>query len=153
MGNRTEDFRFTVTLTSGDTPYSGSVNCLHSYQDGTTDDETLSFVNGSAQITLKHGESYTLTNLSGSLLFTVTENQNDAADYTTTYSINGSDLVTSKTASGTLADNPEVAFVNTRQVLLPTGVGSGASLALIPALIFGAVIITLTIGKRRRREM
>ena len=110
-------FRFTVMLQQSDgTAYSDDVAYTATDASGSTRSGVLTLNDGSATITLGHGALVTLLNLPCTLQYTVTENGEDAADYETAYSVNGSSPVVGRSASGTLANHSEVAFTNTRNV-------------------------------------
>ena len=113
--------------------------------------DTLTFNIGTATVNLVHGESITLTDLPGSLRFTITENAEDANGYQTTYTVNSGSPETGREATGTLADNPEVAFVNTRQVMVPTDVFDGAAW-FAPALLLILPALGILILRKRRRS-
>lgn len=95
----TKPFSFTIALS--DTTINGTY-------DGVT------FTGGKATISLRHGDSRTITGLPVGITYTVTEN--DSADYVVTHNGN----------TGTIAEDAEatVAFINTRN---ETGNGGGGS--------------------------
>ncbi|MBR4425762.1 MAG: Cna B-type domain-containing protein, partial [Oscillospiraceae bacterium] len=146
QADRTRSFHFKVDLSSGGSAYSGAVAYTGPAQ-AEDDGGKLSFVNGTAVICLKHGESLTLQNLSGSLSYTVTET--DAADYQTTCSVNGATASATTTVSGSLSDDPELAFTNARQVEVPTGLRFETAL-FAAALPLSALAMYLLL--RRRKE-
>ena len=152
MGDRTKGFAFTVVLTDGSgTPYDGPVAYTLTDQDGAVTSGTAVFVIGEASFQLRHNESVTLHDLSGSLSFTITESEDDAGGYQTACSVNGTGSTLGRTATGTLASNPVVAFTNNRQVMIPTGVSDGALFAA-PVLGLALLALGLLVRFRRRRE-
>ncbi|MBR0411422.1 MAG: Cna B-type domain-containing protein [Eubacterium sp.] len=140
MGDRTKAFVFTIALRNSESSvYNGGVACIFTDQDDTASESTLTFVAGTSNVTLKHGESITLKDLPGNLQYTITENGTDAAGYQTTYKVNNGTEETGTTATGGLSSNPDIAFTNTRQVAIFTGVNN-------PLLVFAAAIPILLMG-------
>ena len=114
-----DSFRFTVTLLQADqTAYSDSVEYTATDANDNTSNGVLTLNNGSATITLHHGEQVTLLDLPNMLLYTVEENAEDAAGYQTSYTVNGALIAIDRAASGTLSNNPVVAFTNIRNVTI-----------------------------------
>ena len=103
-GDANTEFRFNVRL-GGIWILSKSFPAVKTNRDGTTADENpVLFTIGAAQVTLKDGQSITISDLPTSVTYTVTETRND--DFKTT----------SDGASGTITkDLSEAKFTNTRQ--------------------------------------
>ncbi len=148
MGNVDDDFRFTVVLQSGGTGFSGSVSYSKTLQDNTVTDGTLIFMNGSAEIALKHNESIELHNLSNGLTYTITENAQDAMGYLTEYSIDSGSALSGRSASGTLDSDIIVAFRNTKQITIPTGV----DFPIVIFAVIGVPLIFLSVILLKRRK-
>ena len=115
LGDRTKDFRFTVTLTKqADLLMNSSIGLTVAgvEQRGFAPDWDDSGV-CTVSFTLKHGETASLTNLPYGMTYTVTEDDYTAEGYTTT-----------KTGdSGTIAaDTVTAAFTNTKGGTVDTGV-------------------------------
>ena len=145
MGDRTKEFTFTITLTkSNGQPYNHTIVVEDS--SGTPHLETI---NGIETVTLRHGETITLKDLPSSLSYTIVESEVDAADYMTSYTVNGGAVTSGRIAEGTLANNTSVAFANMRTVILPTGV-------YIPGgFVFGTATFALQgiwLARRHRRR-
>ena len=98
--DKTTDFHFTVTLNDN------TVTGTYGGENGMT------FTNGVANITLKHGESKTATALPNGVTYTVTETE--AANFSTSYKVNDGAAADGRTATGTLTADATVAFTNTK---------------------------------------
>lgn len=94
------EFHFTVTLNDN------TVTGTYGGENGMT------FTNGVANITLKHGESKTATVLPNGVTYTVTETE--AANFSTSYKVNDGAAADGRTATGTLTADATVAFTNTK---------------------------------------
>ena len=117
--SETQEFTFTLTGTNADSnALSGSYSAERTNADGTTRPETVAFdgAAGTAKITLKVGESITLTGLPTGAVITVTEAEVDGVTYDTTYTVNGGEAQIGK-ATGELKITSDgsvnVAFTNT----------------------------------------
>lgn len=121
LGDRTRDFHYTVTLINPDSsPYTGQAAAVYTRRDGSTEIGTLTFTGGSADVSLKHGESVALSHLPGTLSNTITET--DAAGYETACAVNGGAAVTGASTSGGLSQDGDIICTNARQAVVPTGV-------------------------------
>lgn len=94
LGDHTKAFTFDIhAVDSAGKALSGDYNYLGSIKEGTGDsvqkpeDGTLTFKEGNAQISLKHGQQITIKNLPVNATITVTEQKADG--YTTSYQVNG----------------------------------------------------------------
>ena len=146
QGDKNKRFNFTLTIT-GANPGTYPV-----ITNDVTGNPTTIVVgsNGtaSAEYSLTNGSTVQVIGLNAGAVCTVSE---DADDYTATHSLDGAPAV-SGTSSGavTLADsNHSVAFTNTRNGVIPTGVILTVAPFAIGVLLFGAVIF-FVISKRRR---
>jgi hypothetical protein len=144
--NLLKDFHFTITLKD---PQGNLVNGKYSYKGSATAETTapvngnLTFVDGKADITLRHGQSIQIEDIVAYSEYVVEEQEANSEGYTTT-SDNSSKVITSDlTASFTNAkySNPITGLFD----LYSTGIS--AMLATI--LVMGAVIFL--IHRRRRR--
>lgn len=148
-GDRTKEFRFTVTLMDkNNSPISGEYPA--SGKDSLT---TVVFTNGSTTFTLRHGESITIKNLPIDATYTVTEAQEN--EYTATYSIND-ETQSNGSASGKLLGSTvtEVKVVNHRSDIPATGLYEHKSSGTW--MLGAAVLLSLGSGgvflvKRRTR--
>ena len=120
-GTVDEDQQFTFTLTlkaDGGTSINGGFTAERS---GASETETVQFTNGAATVTLKDGESITITNLPTGAIVQITESDIQGQTYDTTYVVgNGSSESGKETGGLTITDSGSVnvAFTNT---YVPTG--------------------------------
>ena len=135
-------FNFRITLGSEESPFNGALPCqILSDSSDDPDNITVTFANGVANDKLRHGETLVIPDLSLGMNYSVSEPPVEGY----TPSITGA-------ASGVVNDNT-VAFVNTRDGILPTGVtvgwtGAGAVLLLSA----GAFLLLLRKNAKTRRE-
>ncbi|MDD5864637.1 MAG: FctA domain-containing protein [Firmicutes bacterium] len=149
LGDQTKEFNVTVEFTA---PEGKTVRSTISYQDG-TESKTIApsaWVDGkaSAEITLKHDETVTFTNIPYGVTYTVTE-----ADYTTqekggydaaTYNYSDTDKVIN-------SDCDQVTVTNHKSVGVDTGVTlDSLPFILILAVCAGAAV--LMVVKRRKTD-
>ena len=141
MGDQSKAFDFTATLSGGDYSFAGvtySINGGETLSAGTETECTFN---------LKHGDSITFIDLPIGATFTVTETSYSKSGYVTTV-----DGETGSSKVITLAEtNSNIAFVNTKDVTIDTGV----LLDTLPyILILGVVAVgaVLLIKKRRNRD-
>ena len=100
---------------------------------------------GQATFTLQHGQSFIVYPATGR--YTVTET--DPGSYTPSYTINQGTPVQGSTASGTAdSDGVHVAFVNTLQVVPPTGVHTSYGSAVAGVLLAACFIVIITMKRR-----
>ena len=151
-GSRDKYFKFTVTLSNvapgeytvdlshADASVRNNGATLEAYK-GMTNPETLTVAANrevKQDFYLQHGQSITITGLTKGTSYVVTE---AAEDYIST--------VTGRNASGTITtDDVTVAFVNSRNIAVPTSADS------IPytAMMLFAILPVIMICKRRRRQ-
>ncbi len=108
----TTEYEFRITLKSGDTAYNGDIAVT--YSDGTTEtDDTLTFKDGVADVTIGAGDTITLTLVYG-MSWEVTE-LTEGADSTVIYVNN--EIVDA--ASGTIEEDTPVRFVNSYRGYFP----------------------------------
>ena len=138
MGDQNKEFTFTATL-SGDYTFEGVTYSINNGEDQDAGDEAT------CTFTLKHGQSITFKDLPIGAEFTVTETSYSEAGYVTKV---GDEATNTKTV--TLAEtNGSIAFVNTKDVTIDTGV----SLETLPyILILGVVAVGVVLMVRRRRH-
>ena len=104
---------------------------------------------GGGTYTLTHNSTVTVKGLNAGAEWNVTENQED---YSPTYSINSAVAENGHVAqsgTGGLIQNTTVAFTNTKNGTIPTGVIVTVAPFAIGILLFGALVIFL-LTKRRR---
>lgn len=140
LGSRNREFTFTVNM-----PDMANKEVNVSYDGGATFTSTTLDGNGQVTFTLKHGERIIFYPVTGS--YTVTET--DYGSYDVAYSVNQGDQTEKDTASGTVEENgTHVAFVNTLEATVPTGIHTPVASALIGICLAGALIAIALIGRR-----
>ena len=102
-----------------------------------------------AEYFLTNGSAVKVLDLNAGAVCTVSEN---ALDYTPTYSIDNAEAVAgSNSGEITLANaNHSVAFTNTRNGIIPTGIIMTIAPFAIGLGVFGAVIIFIIVKRKRR---
>ena len=106
--------------------------------------------NGTAtgEYLLTNGSTVKVTGLNEGAVCTVTE---DEDDYTPTYSLDGGNAVSGNSRAVTLADSDHsVAFTNTRNGIIPTGIIMTIAPFAIGICVFGAVFIFIIVRRKRR---
>lgn len=147
MGSRDQKFDFTVTLqdANGDPFQSGNMNAR--YGDGS--EVTLTFDNtGTAAFQLAHGESIRLALPSGTS-YSVTE---AVTDYDATWKLNNGEVQTGRTSSGLLTEDKKIAFTNTKNGVIPTGIDFTVKAILGAGLLLVIGASAFAVVSRRRRD-
>lgn len=151
QGNKSEDFTFSIKVTDEDNN-SEKYYVMYNTNNGTKRDNfTLTSGETGKTVTLKHGESVTITGLSKSDKYLVTEVLDEKENYTTTVKIGGADPINGLTTNEQVmgAANTTITVTNTKDVTTPTGIVlSFAPYILLVALagVFGVLFL------RRRKE-
>ena len=146
QGDKNKRFNFTLNIT-GATPgvYPVETN------DVTGNPTSITVgANGTAtgEYSLTNGSTVKVTGLNEGAVCTVTE---DEDDYTPTYSLDGGNAVSGNSRAVTLADSDHsVAFTNTRNGIIPTGIIMTIAPFAIGICVFGAVFIFIICRKKRR---
>ena len=148
QGDKNKRFDFTLNIT-GANPGVYPVEA----NDVTGNPTTITVdANGTATgvYSLTNGSTVQVIGLNAGAICTVTE---DADDYTATHSLDGAEAVTGDSSGAvTLADSDHsVAFTNTRNGIIPTGVIMTIAPFAIGICVFGAIIIFI-ISRRKRRS-
>lgn len=148
QGDKNKLFTFTLNITNANpgtypvetTGVSSNVSSITIGSDGTY----------TGNIDLTDGSSVRIVNLNKDAVCTVSE---DAEDYTPTHVIdNGSSVSGNNSGQITLADaDHSVAFTNTRNGIIPTGVLLTIAPFAIGLLLFGALAVFF-IARKKRRE-
>ena len=147
QGDKNKRFAFTLNI-SGANPGTYPVETI----DVTGNPTFITIGDGGseeARYSLTDGSRVKIIGLNAGAVCTVTE---DAEGYTATHSLDGGEAV-SGASSGTitLADsNHSVAFTNTRNGIIPTGVIMTIAPFAIGICLFGAVIIFIICRRKRR---
>ena len=147
MGSRDQKFDFTVTLqdANGDPFPSGNMNAR--YGDGS--EVTLTFDNtGTAAFQLAHGESIRLALPSGTS-YSVTE---AVTDYDATWKLNNGEVQTGRTSNGVLTEDKKIAFTNTKNGVIPTGIDFTVKAILGAGLLLVIGASAFAVVSRRRRD-
>lgn len=158
-GDRTKEFVFDIQASdsggkalNGDYSYIGSVKAGFDTQSQKPDNGTLTFQNGKARITLKHGQQIQIKNLPVNAQITVTEQS--AKGYQTSYTVNGENK---NGGSLTLIKHSTVDVVNKKSDIAATGItddirgiGAGLGMTAIAVLSFGGLAL-LRLKKGRKR--
>ena len=148
QGDKNKRFDFTLNIT-GANPGVYPVEA----NDVTGNPTTITVdANGTATgvYSLTSGSSVKIIGLNKGAVCTVTEN---ALDYTATHSLDGAAAVSGNTSGPVTLDNSNhsVAFTNTRNGIIPTGVIMTIAPFAIGICVFGAIIIFI-ISRRKRRS-
>ena len=104
----------------------------------------------SAQFSLTDGSSVQVIGLNQNAVCTVTE---EAEDYTATYKLDNGETVSGVSSGEVMLANSDhtVAFTNTRNGIIPTGVIMTVAPFAIGICLFGAVIIFIICRRKRNR--
>ena len=150
LGNKTEEFQMTITLTTDtDQPYIGTFYTKKNNEAPV--EHVLSAADmGVITLGLAHGDTIVFTGLDDGTKYTITE---DAHGYQSKGYLDGVLVSENGTVSGNTADNNRVLFVNTRDGLIPTGLETNFSISLSILVVMAAgLVFTLTISRKRRYE-
>ena len=147
QGDKNKRFSFTLTIT-GANP--GTYPIIANDVTGNPTSITVG-ADGTATGTysLTNGSTVKVIGLNKGAVCTVTE---DPDDYTATHSLDGGDVVSGESSGAVpLADSDHsVAFTNTRNGIIPTGVILTIAPFAIGICVFGAIIIFIIVRRKRR---
>ncbi|WP_407721197.1 Spy0128 family protein [Ruminococcus sp. JE7B6] len=147
QGDKNKRFNFTLNIT-GANP--GTYPVITNDVTGNPTSITVG-TNGTAtgEYSLTNGSTVQVIGLNAGAVCTVTE---DAEGYTATHSLdNGTAVSGDSSGDVTLNSDHSVAFTNTREGIIPTGVIMAIAPFAIGICVFGAIIIFI-ICKRKRRN-
>ena len=148
QADKNKRFNFTLTIT-GANP--GTYSIIANDVTGNPTSITVG-ANGTAtgEYSLTDGSTVKIIGLNAGAVCTVSEN---AEDYTATHSLdNGTAVSGNSSGAVTLADSDHsVAFTNTRNGIIPTGIIMTIAPFAIGICVFGAIIIFI-ISRRKRRS-
>lgn len=146
MASRDKAFTFTITLKDASNQ---AIRGTFPYTKGSETGNLTTNASGSANFTLKHGETIVINNLTIGTKYTVTEANYAAEGYVTS----------SSNATGTIPGgaNANVSFTNKRNASVPTGIDDQASappylMVALAATLAGAVGIASAMKRKRRKE-
>ena len=146
QGDKNKRFNFTLNITGANpgtypiiaNDVEGNPTSIIVGTDGTA----------SAQYSLTNGSTVQVSGLNQGAVCTVTE---DAEDYTATHSLDGNEAVSGNSSGAvTLNSDHSVAFTNTRNGVIPTGVIMTIAPFAIGICVFGAIIIFIICRRKRR---
>lgn len=150
LGDKTLKFPMTITLTdSNGDPYTGTFTTKY---DGTETSHTLTAADGGVfRFELAHDEKIAFNGLDEGTVFKVTE---DPLGYLCKDYLDGALKGITGTVTGNTKDNSRVLFVNSRSVIIPTGVESSAGICIgiLAVTAAGMAVLTVMSGKRRLAE-
>lgn len=139
QADKTASFPFVLSI-------SNAVDGTYTVSDGST--ITVSDGVATANFSLSNGDTITVYGLNPGASCTVSET---AGDYTPTVSVDSAAATQTNSATVTMNDDHSLAFTNTRDGVIPTGVILTVAPFAIGLLVAGAVIIFL-MGKKRKKE-
>ena len=146
QADKNKRFNFTLTIT-GANP--GTYPIIANDVEGNPTSITVG-ANGTAtgEYSLTDGSTVQVIGLNQGAVCTVTE---DAEDYTATHSLDGNEAVSGNSSGAvTLNSDHSVAFTNTRNGVIPTGVIMTIAPFAIGICVFGAIIIFIICRRKRR---
>ena len=146
QGDKNKRFNFTLTIT-GANP--GTYPIIANDVTGNPTSITVG-ADGTATGTysLTNGSTVKVIGLNAGAVCKVTE---DAEDYTATHSLdNGTTVSGDSSGDVTLNSDHSVAFTNTREGIIPTGVIMAIAPFAIGICVFGAIIIFIICRRKRR---
>ena len=146
QGDKNKRFNFTLKITGANPGVYPVIT------NGVTDNPTSITVGADGTATkvysLTNGSTVKVVGLNAGAVCTVTENPDD---YTATYSLDGGDAVSGADSSDvTLDRDHSVAFTNTRNGIIPTGIIMTIAPFAIGICVFGAVFIFIIVRRKRR---
>ena len=138
QADKNKRFNFTLTIT-GANPGTYSPTSITVGANGTA----------TGEYSLTDGSTVKIIGLNAGAICTVTE---DPDDYTATHSLDGGAAVSGESSNAvTLEDSDHsVAFTNTREGIIPTGVIMTIAPFAIGICVFGAIIIFIICRRKRR---
>ena len=147
QGDKNKRFSFTLTIT-GANP--GTYPIIAHDVEGNPTSITVG-ANGTAigEYSLTDGSTVKIIGLNAGAVCTVSEN---AEDYTATHSLDNGTAVSGESSGAVpLADSDHsVAFTNTREGIIPTGIIMTIAPFAIGICVFGAIIIFIIVRRKRR---
>lgn len=157
MGDKTKPFTFNIEIMGddgkpfhGSYDYTGSVKPGYENESKAPADGTLTFRNGSAQISLSHGQQIIIKGIPGTYTYKVTEEEANTDGYTTTYNKGSSP------ASGTMETNAEVEVINMKEYIPDTGINDPGHTGFTAGVILASSVLLLTAAyelfRRRRKQ-
>jgi len=147
---RTDEFEFITTLSpkeSGEISYTATLN----YANGASEEASVKFVDGTATIHLKHGDSLTIHDIPYGTEWTVTETNADG--YSTTNKIGDQTNEGVLTEGNIVTGTTTVIYTNTAGYVLPESGESGTTLYTMAGLMLvlcSAAFLLYRYQKRRR---
>ena len=146
QGDKNKRFNFTLTIT-GANP--GTYPIIANDVEGTPTSITVG-ADGTATggYSLTNGSTVRVIGLNAGAVCAVTENP---GDYTATHSLDGGEVVSGAESGAVILNSDHsVAFTNTRNGIIPTGIIMTIAPFAIGICVFGAVFIFIICRKKRR---
>ena len=146
QADKNKRFKFTLTIT-GANPGTYPI-IAHDVTGNPTSITVSENGNAIAVYYLTDGSTFKVIGLNKGAVFNVTEN---AEDYTATYSLDSATAVTGASSGNIPLDKDHsVAFINTRNGVIPAGVIMTIAPFAIGICVFGAIIIFIICRRKRR---
>ena len=147
QGDKNKRFDFTLNIT-GANPGTYPI-IANDVEDNPTSITVGANGTATGEYSLTNGSTVKVIGLNAGAVCTVTE---DAEDYTATHSLDSGNAVSGNSSGNvTLNSDHSVAFTNTRNGIIPTGIIMTIAPFAIGICVFGAVFIFIICRKKRRR--
>lgn len=153
MANRNKTFRFLITMQYGYSDENGRTSnqlfsgSLPAKRSGSDTTETLQFTDGVCTVTLRHGESLEILEIPAGFGYTVAET--NPGQYSV--KVNGENA--EQTTGVIQADaTAQAAFVNTLNIVIPTGLALRDAAAWALTLSGLSGLLALLLARKRRKE-
>ena len=150
LGNLNNEFTFRITLTDPN-----STTLTGTYTFVSPNNGRVTFVNGVAQVTLKHGDTITIPDLPEGIAYEIVET-GGADSYVTTITGADKNNGNARMASGTLSENVFVTYENKRQAGIPTDATSEhmwlIAIFLASGIGLARIVSKYLVGMHRRRR-
>lgn len=148
-----QDFTFTITLNPGNSGLDElptAYPAQHTNAAGETTEKTINFENGVATVTLKHGETLTISGIPYGAVWTITESAADGFRVTT--KVNETDGSGTETSGSITTTETAVAYTNTQGYELPQTGGSGIQRYTMAGLMLTLCSAVCLLYRKHRRE-
>ncbi len=152
-------FNFKIILGSANAPVNGAIPCQIRSDHSDTDNITVTFTNGEANVKLRHGETLVIPNLTLGTPYSITETT--VSGYSPTVTDDAGRVENSNTVSGEVSNNASagenqeitVSFLNKRNGTVDTGVTVGLTGAGVVLLLsVGAFLLLLRKKAKTHQE-
>lgn len=156
FGDKTKEFTFEIALqdddgtnVNGTYEYVGSVVQGYENECQKPENGSITFIEGKAEIKLKHGQQITIKKLPLNCKYTIVEREANKDGYTTTYNDK------KEQAQGNLNQDTEVHVVNTKESIPDTGIedGNNSTNIALELEAIGALSFTILYILRLRKGL